>query len=248
MFSEDELSHDAFLGGTLSIWQPKTGYRAATDPVFLAAACPAGAGQQVLDLGCGVGTAALCVAARTRAQITGLELQPGYAELARRNGVDTGYAFDVMLGNVTQAPPALTAKTFDHVILNPPFFGPGTSSDDAGREASLRETAPLSLWLDQALRRTKPKGTVSVIHRIEALTEILSALNSRAGEIKIKPLTPRPGRVANRVIVQARKTSKAPLVLCNPLILHNSPSHMSDGDDFSPEASAILRRGAALEF
>jgi tRNA1Val (adenine37-N6)-methyltransferase len=62
---------DGFLGGKLQVEQPVSGYRAATDPVYLAAAVPAKAGQTVLDVGCGVGVASLCLGVRTNAQITG---------------------------------------------------------------------------------------------------------------------------------------------------------------------------------
>ena len=34
-------TEDLFLGGRVRLRQPRGGYRAATDPVFLAAACPA---------------------------------------------------------------------------------------------------------------------------------------------------------------------------------------------------------------
>ena len=64
MFAEDQLSDDKFLCGRLRLLQPLQGYRAATDPVLLAAACPAEPGQSVLDLGCGAGAAALCLGAR----------------------------------------------------------------------------------------------------------------------------------------------------------------------------------------
>ena len=33
MFADDALSQDGFLGGRLQILQPRSGYRAATDPV-----------------------------------------------------------------------------------------------------------------------------------------------------------------------------------------------------------------------
>ena len=54
-----DVTEDAFLGGKLHLKQPRRGYRAGVDPVLLAAAVPAQAGQSVLDLGCGVGAAAL---------------------------------------------------------------------------------------------------------------------------------------------------------------------------------------------
>ena len=60
-FFKNEISQDLFLGGQLSILQPITGYRAATDPVLLAAACPAKNSDEVMELGCGVGTASFCV-------------------------------------------------------------------------------------------------------------------------------------------------------------------------------------------
>ena len=44
MFPDDSLTRDGFLGGRLAILQPRDGYRAATDPVLLAAAVPARAG------------------------------------------------------------------------------------------------------------------------------------------------------------------------------------------------------------
>lgn len=85
----EELTKDAFLGGKLHLWQPKSGYRAGVDAVLLAASVPAQSGDRVLDLGCGVGAAALCLDARIGGlKLTGVELQENYAELARRNGGD----------------------------------------------------------------------------------------------------------------------------------------------------------------
>ena len=59
-----DITQDGFLGGKLRVSQPKTGYRAGIDPVLLAAACPAKPGEKVLELGCGVGVASMCLMAR----------------------------------------------------------------------------------------------------------------------------------------------------------------------------------------
>ena len=55
---------DRVLGGRVTLRQPAEGYRAAIDPVFLAAAVAEDCRGPVVDLGCGAGAATLCVAAR----------------------------------------------------------------------------------------------------------------------------------------------------------------------------------------
>ena len=58
------LTEDRLLGGRVVMRQPASGYRAATDPVLLAACVAARPGMRVLDAGCGAGAAALCLADR----------------------------------------------------------------------------------------------------------------------------------------------------------------------------------------
>ena len=82
----DQTTTDDFLGGLVSVIQPRKGYRAGVDAVLLAASIPAKPGQQVLELGCGVGVASLCLAARVPdLTMTGVELQSDYAALALQN-------------------------------------------------------------------------------------------------------------------------------------------------------------------
>ena len=114
-----EFSRDAFLSGRVQIWQPRNGYRAGSDPVILAAACNATAGQSVLELGCGVGTASLCLGARIPGlSLTGIELQPEYAELAQRNAQENGTKMTVLCGDIDLTATLLDGATFDHVIMN----------------------------------------------------------------------------------------------------------------------------------
>jgi len=57
-------TEDRLLNGRVRLRQSADGYRAAIDPVFLAAAVPPGGPCSVLDLGCGAGAATLCLLAR----------------------------------------------------------------------------------------------------------------------------------------------------------------------------------------
>jgi tRNA1Val (adenine37-N6)-methyltransferase len=249
-FAEMVLSRDTFLNGRLSVLQPLRGYRAATDPVLLAAAVSARPGQSVLELGCGAGVGLLSLGARVAdLSLAGVERQADYADLARQNATANGIALAVWQTDLTDLPAELRAQSFDHVFANPPFHPPAaTPARDFGRAASLREETPLRDWIAAGLRRLKAGGWLTVIHRAERLPDLLGTLDGRAGAIAVRPLAARPGRPAGRVLVQARKGARAPFRLLSPLILHEGADHLRDGDDFSPAARAILRDGAALEW
>lgn len=245
-----DLAGDGFLDGRVRIRQPARGYRAATDPVLLAAAVPARPGDLVLDLGCGAGTAALCLSERVGGlALHGLELQPEYARLARENAALNGRALIVHEGDLRAMPAVLRGMAFDAVMLNPPFHAPrDIGSPDPGRDiANRRGDATLADWIGAALARTRPGGHVVVIMRAEGLPEILAALAGRAAAV-VLPLAARVGRDARRVIVRARKGARAPFRLAAPLVLHEGAEHRADGDDYSARARAILRDTGALDF
>ena len=245
-FAEADLTRDAFLGGRVMAWQPKSGYRAATDPVLLAAAVDAHAGENVLELGCGVGVASLCLAVRFPGlALTGVERQPDYADLARRNA---GAAMQVVTADLTALPADLRQLSFDHVIANPPYYSAngGTPAQDAGREKALREDTPLAQWIGTASRRLKPKGWLTMIHSADRVPDLLAALTPDFGAISLRPLVPRTGRAATRVLIRARKGARAPFCLLAPLVLHDGPAHVADRDDFSAPARAVLRDAAAI--
>ncbi len=241
-------TQDAFLDGKVRVWQPRTGYRAATDPVFLAACVPARAGQTVLELGCGVGVASLCLHARVAGlHLTGVEIQPEYAALARRNGAENGAALKVVEADIAALPVDLRAQSFDHVIANPPYYAAhGPEAQDKGRDRALREDTPLSVWLDVALRRCRDGGHISIIHLTERLPDLLAGLAGRAS-CTLLPLAARAQRPARRVIVQARKGGRAPLVLLPPLVIHEGETHLGDGEFFTPPVRALMRVAGGLD-
>lgn len=249
MFAEDELTCDHFLDGRLRILQPRRGYRAAMDPVFLAAAVPARPGQTVLELGCGVGVASLCLGVRVPdLGLVGLELQPDYAALARRNAQAAGMPLEVVEGDLSSPPAALRARSFDHVMANPPYYPPGggTPASDRGRERALREDTPLAQWIQTAIRRLRSGGWLTFIQAADRLPDLMAGLDRRVGDIRVLPLAPRIGREARRVIVQARKGGRGPFRLLAPFILHDGPVHLRDAEDLTDAARAIVRGGAAL--
>lgn len=242
-------NRDGFLGGRLSILQPARGYRAGVDPVLLAAAVTARPGQSVLELGCGVGVASLCLQARVGGlNLTGLELQPDYAGLAERNARENGLSLRVVTGDLSRMPAELRSVNFDHVIANPPYYRPGhrTTSGESGRETALAGPTPLADWIDAGVRRLSPRGVLTVIQRADRLLDLLSACDGRLGDVQLQPLAPRTGRAAELVLLRAVKGARGPFRLHAPLVLHEGERHEGDGENYHKAIRAVLRNGEIL--
>lgn len=246
--TSSDITEDRILGGGLVLRQPASGYRTGIDPVFLAAAMPLCARGRALDLGCGVGAAALCLALRQPGlQVTGLEIQPALAELARANVTLNGLGERVSIatGDLLRPPAEIGAGGFDMVLANPPFHEAGKFSAprEPGRARGHMEgEADLAAWIDCALNLAASRSVLALIHKPERLGDILAALEGRAGAVRVFPLWAGPGKPARRILLRAEKGSAAALTLHAGLVLHDA-----DGR-YSVAAEAVLREGAALDF
>jgi tRNA1(Val) A37 N6-methylase TrmN6 len=238
---------DTLLGGRVALDQPREGYRVAIDPVLLAASVPELKSGRVLDVGTGVGAAALCYAWRSpRAEVLGLELQPTLCEMAKENAARNGLQGDVrfVCGDLQRPPSVVAVGGFDHVMANPPYL-PQNRADpkisDAKALSNVEGEAGLTEWIEFCLRIAAPNGAITMIHRADRLDEILAALHDRAGGIVVFPLWPKREVSPKRVIVRARTGSKAPLRISPGLVLHEQ-----DGE-YTERASEILLDGAAID-
>ena len=235
------------LGGRVALDQPREGYRVAIDPVLLAASVPALESGCVLDVGTGVGAAALCYAWRSPGvEVMGLELQSSLNELAMENGARNGLQDDVrfLCGDLLDPPSDVASGGFDHVMANPPYL-PANRADprigDAKAISHVEGEAGLLDWIKFCLRMVTPKGAMTMIHRADRLDEILAALHGRAGEIVVFPLWPKREVSPKRVIVRARACSKTPLRISPGMVLHE------DDGSYTKMASRILLDGAPIE-
>jgi tRNA1(Val) A37 N6-methylase TrmN6 len=247
-----EVTQDAFLGGQLVIGQPKSGPRAGLDTVFLAAACPASPGETMLEAGAGSGIVSLAVARRVAGVgVTGVEIDPQLASLARRNAEANGLAGAARFieGDVTWPSSrfealGLAPSSFDHVLANPPFLTSGEArlpGNPMLRRAHAATSAELEGWVRFLGAFARPKGSVTIIHRADALPRLLPLVARRFGRLLVFPLFPRVGEPASRIIIHGIKGSRASLIIREGLVLHRPEG------GFTPAAEAILRHGARLE-
>lgn len=247
--ASDALTCDDFLGGKIRVWQPSKGYRAGVDPVLLAACVAAKPGQSVLELGCGVGVASLCLATRVPdVAVTGVEIQPSYATLARRNAVENKLPLDVIEADLRALPADLRQQRFDHVMMNPPYFDRSisTSATDLGRDIALGGDTPLAEWLQIGAKRVGPRGYLTVIQRMERLPEVLAALAGRLGAVIVRPIAGRIGKPPELFLMQARQEGRAAFRMAPALIMHEGETHRGDQESYHANVGAVLRNGAEL--
>ncbi|MGD9649520.1 MAG: tRNA1(Val) (adenine(37)-N6)-methyltransferase [Dongiaceae bacterium] len=240
------LSEDKVLNGRLRIQQPNKGYRLAIDPVLLAAGVNASAGEDILDAGCGVGAAGLCLAARIpNLQITGVEIEELLTNIARDNAALNNIKAEFITGDIATEIPALKDKSFDHILTNPPYLKANEADPSPHPEKSrahIESTAPLLTWIEFCHRHLKPKAYLTIIYRADRIDDLLASLHEKFGGIKIMPLWPKAGAQAKRVIVQARKDSKEPAELLPGLVLHQ------ENGSYTAETDAILREMQAIRW
>lgn len=244
---EQELTEDALLGGRIRIRQPKRGYRVNVDTLLLASAVEAKLGMRLLEVGCGVGAAVIAVAARSEnVSFVGLERDANMASIARENLAMNGMSTvaEIVTGDVLGRGANLSAlnATFDGVFFNPPFDaeGEGRAPSPERRHAYIADE-PIERWIAALSDRLTGGAALTMIHRAHKLAEILSALEGRLGGIEIFPIRPRAEEPAKRVLVRARKGSRAPLKLLKGLDLHDA-----SGAKHTPEAEALLRGETTL--
>jgi tRNA1(Val) A37 N6-methylase TrmN6 len=245
---------DAFLGGLVTLVQPRTGHRAGLDAALLQAAIPADAAGQAVDLGTGSGAVAFAAAARATAlAVTGVERDAELVDCALEalgrpeNGVFAPRVrivlADIAAGRQAREAAGLPDGSADWVLMNPPFDAPGRvreSPDAARRAAHVANDSALLAWCRAAAGLLRPGGTLALIHRASALPQILAALTGRFGEIRILPAHPAREAPASRIVVRAVRGSRGGLRIEPGLVLHRA-----DGG-WTEEAEAILRGRAAL--
>jgi len=234
-------SEDRFLGGRIVARQPIRGFRSGLDAVVVAAAVPADAGDEILELGSGAGVATLCLAARVPpCRILGLEIVPELVEMARANAranqMDSRVHFEE--GDALDMQTSMQ-REFAHVFCNPPFHDEkGQTSPSKERVLALRDDGRFGHWLIAGLKRVRAGGTFTAIMRADRIGEALQALPSQGAVIF--PFWPQQGRVAKRAILQIRKNSSSPLALLSGLVLHEESGR------YTADADAVLRNGGFL--
>jgi tRNA1(Val) A37 N6-methylase TrmN6 len=152
---------------------------------------------------------------------------------------------DLLGGRDVREAAGLFDGAFDTVLTNPPFHpAGGRASPDPLRRAAreMPEADFLQRWLAAAAALLAAGGLLLLVARPDNLQAVLEAASNRYGDIRVRPVHPRPERRASRLLLSARRGSKAPFQLLPPVVLQDGEGRPT------PIAEAIGEGRATIGF
>jgi tRNA1Val (adenine37-N6)-methyltransferase len=237
---DDDITADTLRGGRVRIFQPARGARMSLDPVLLEGFLPPPHGR-FLDIGCGTGALAFLLLARDPAATgVGVELQPRLAALAARGRDENGWQgrLDIVVGDARAAGDRVGAAAFDLVATNPPYrtlAGSRRPPDDERALAHQEIALSLGDWVACAARAARPGGRVAAIFPAARAVDLLAEMRARdLNPCRLRAVHPRADEPASRVLVEAERGGRRPLVIEPALVLHAAAGR------YTPEVLRIL--------
>ncbi len=200
------------------------------DAVLLSGFARAKKGDRVLDMGTGTGIIPILMEAKTEAShLTGLEIQPESADMAKRS-VELNHLQDkiaIVQGDMKEAGTLFGAASFDVVTCNPPYMigQHGIKNADAPKAIARHEIlCTLEDVVSQAAKVLKPGGNFYMVHRPFRLAEIMVTLQKYRLEPKRMQLVyPFVDKEPNMVLLEANRGGRPRMRVEKPLIVYREP-------------------------
>lgn len=225
---ENERIDDLELNG-LKIIQNKNGFCFGMDSVLLSDfAKEIKKNSTILDMGTGTGILGILLSAKTQdTKITGIEIQPEVAEMARRS-VKLNHLeerINIVCEDVKKLKEIYEAGSFDAIVTNPPYKKKGTGgmNENEAKLISRHEiTANLEDFISIASYLLKDQGSIYMVHRPERLADMMVNLRKYKLEPKnIKFVHPKQAKEPNLILVKATKNARPFLKVEKPIYIYD---------------------------
>jgi tRNA1Val (adenine37-N6)-methyltransferase len=186
------------------IRQGKTAMKVGTDGVLLGAWAPVSSCLKILDVGTGTGLVALMIAQRSGAVIDAIEIDPGAAEQAASNVLESPWSDRIrIICSSFQDFFKDIPDRYDLIVCNPPFF---SDSLKAGTQQRILARHSDSLELKELIgganKLLGPSGHLCVILPADKEKEMVSlSIDCNLFPSKILRIRPRPTMEFKRVLI-----------------------------------------------
>ncbi len=224
-----EVLHDLLSFSNLKIMQNTDWFSFSLDSFLLANFVEIHLkDKEILDLCCGNAPIPLILSTKTKAHITGVEIQKEVFELAKKS-VEINHkeqAITLINKNVLDLKEDFESDSFDVITMNPPYFKTSQKSvvnQDSHKTIARHEVAiTLEESLDIVRKLLKNDGRFAMVHRTERVVEILALLQKYHLEPKrIQFIYPKVNKESNLFLIEASKNGKIGVKLLPPLYIHN---------------------------
>jgi len=231
----NDLTHDTFFNGKLSIKQARKGYRFSIDAVILASSLRPRPHERIVDLGTGCGVVPLMVAWRhPQTVLFGVEIQKELVDIARLNVVENGLTetIEVICDDIRSVRPGRFRGPVDCVVSNPPFrrAASGRINPNAQRAIARHEIqVTLPVLIQTASRLLRTAGQFIIVFTSERLVELIHEMRTYHLEPKsVRFIHARPDRESKMVMMTGVKRGKPGLRIGAPIFVYKPDGRYSD--------------------
>ncbi len=233
---------DYLLAEKLRIIQSPSVFAFSLDAVLLArfVYVPIQKGR-LIDLCSGNGVIPLFLSARSKGQITGVEIQERLYDMAVRSIEynQLGDRLSMVHGDIKNAASMLGYGKFDVVTCNPPYFKTPPSGEKNVNEHLAIARHEILCTLEDAIQAAsalaRQGGKVAFVHRPGRMIDIIELMRKHRLEPKrIRLVYPKAGKEANTLLIEAIKDGSPDLKIEPPLIVYN------EENEYTPEVREIL--------
>lgn len=155
----------SFAFKQFTIHQDRCAMKVGTDAVLLGAWIVPNGSKTILDIGTGTGVIAMMLAQKTEAHIDAIDIDVDAVNQAAQNISESKFADKIHVSrNSFQDYVKSTAKTFNLIVSNPPYFEQCLKSSDEQRsQARHAYSLPFEELIDGVSKILDPKGKFCLI-------------------------------------------------------------------------------------
>lgn len=226
----DDLQHEGFR-----IIQSPDAFRFGTDSVLLADFAAPKKRDICVDMGCGTGAIALIMLMHNPGiTVTGVEIQPDVADMARRSALLNGVEerFRVVCGDMRTAHEQLGRGKYTLAVCNPPYFKAGGALLSDGEKVRIArhegDISPADIAA-AAARLIKNGGRFAVVYPAPRALEMMRAMEDAGiAPKRVRTVHGVAGRPPKHVLIDGIKGAAAGLHWLAPLVLRSENGEPSE--------------------
>ncbi|WP_016936515.1 tRNA1(Val) (adenine(37)-N6)-methyltransferase [Bacillus siamensis] len=238
----DDERLDYLLAEDMKIVQSPTVFAFSLDAVLLSkfAYVPIQKGN-IVDLCTGNGIVPLLLSTRSKADITGVEIQERLYDMALRSVEYNGLGGQIRLihDDLKNMPERLGHNKYDVVTCNPPYFKTPKEAEQNLNEHLRIARHEILCTLEDVIsvssKLLKQGGKAALVHRPGRLLEIFELMKAYRIEPKrVQFIYPKQGKEANTILVEGIKGGRPDLKILPPLFVYD------EQNEYTKEIRTIL--------